>query len=235
MICHSGGELRLLLKLLIAVLLWILVLMVSSALAMLVVGQSEGAPTWQVGLVTHTVMLLMSLLLMLWLGRGSLKSYGVTKPDSFKLLSCAGWGLVLGIGVTITAALIGGQAALPDSRMSILQQILFVWIWASICEEFFLRGLIQSYLQPFASRSINIRNIKFTLPVIVSALLFGLMHLGLLSTGAQPVVVLVVVVFAFGIGIAAGYYRERSLSLMPAVLVHVFGNIGGSLAEWLSW
>jgi len=225
--------LRTSLRLISTFLLWFLILAVSSSLAMLIAGSGSGPPTWQVGLVTHTAMLLLSLLLMFWLGRGSLKSFGFARPNSLGLLTSAVWGLILGAGVTIGVALIGGAAAMPDHSMPIPQQILFVWLWASLCEEIFLRGLIQSNLHPLASRGVKVFGTRFSLPVIISALLFGLMHLGLVTTRMQLSVVLIVVIFSLGLGIAAGYYRERSLSLIPAVLVHVFGNIGGSLVEWM--
>jgi membrane protease YdiL (CAAX protease family) len=213
--------------------LWLLLLAVSSSLAMMLIGQRSGDLQWQLGSATQTALLILSLILIFGLGKGNPKSFGFAKPDSLQVFSCAGWGVLLGVGVSIATTLTGGENAMPDYRMSLVQQILFVWLWASMCEEIFLRGLIQSYLSPLGSRRVNIFNLRISLPVFVSAVLFGLMHLGLLGTGVQTAVVFVVVIFSFGLGLVAGYYRERSGSLLPAVLVHMFGNIGGSLAAWL--
>jgi membrane protease YdiL (CAAX protease family) len=44
---------------------------------------------------------------------------------------------------------------------------------------------------------------------------------------------LVIVLFAFLLGIIAGYHREKSGSLAPAIIVHMFANIGGSIAGFL--
>ena len=40
---------------------------------------------------------------------------------------------------------------------------------------------------------------------------------------------LVTFVFTLAIGVTAGIYRERTGSLVPAVLVHTMANIGGTL------
>ena len=45
--------------------------------------------------------------------------------------------------------------------------------------------------------------------------------------------VIAIVAFAFILGLVAGYYREKTESLIPAILVHMFANIGGSLASIL--
>ncbi len=39
-----------------------------------------------------------------------------------------------------------------------------------------------------------------------------------------------IVFFGFILGLFAGYYRERSGSIIPAIIVHILFNIGGTLA-----
>ena len=51
--------------------------------------------------------------------------------------------------------------------------------------------------------------------------------------GADVGGVLIAVLFAFVLGIVAGYYRQKTESLIPAILVHMLANVGGSLAGFL--
>jgi membrane protease YdiL (CAAX protease family) len=67
--------------------------------------------------------------------------------------------------------------------------------------------------------------------VIISGLFFGAMHVVLIpfmGPAAFPLIVLAVF-----LGLVAGYYRERTGSLLPAIIVHSLFNIGGSLPIWL--
>jgi membrane protease YdiL (CAAX protease family) len=69
------------------------------------------------------------------------------------------------------------------------------------------------------------------MPVIVSALFFGAMHLVLVkSMGLAAVPIILVVVF---LGLVAARYRERTGSLLPAIIVHALFNIGGTLPIWV--
>lgn len=51
--------------------------------------------------------------------------------------------------------------------------------------------------------------------------------------GAGGYQVLITVFFAFVLGLVAGYQRERTGSLVPAIMVHMFANVGGSLASYV--
>ena len=35
------------------------------------------------------------------------------------------------------------------------------------------------------------------------------------------------------LGLVAGYYRQQTQSLLPAIIVHALFNIGGTLPGWL--
>jgi len=66
------------------------------------------------------------------------------------------------------------------------------------------------------------------MPVIIAALLFGLVHLGLLTMKVEAKYVLVIVAGAVVVGLVAGFFREKTGSLWPAVAVHALFNITGS-------
>ena len=113
-----------------------------------------------------------------------------------------------------------------------LQTVLFVWIYASICEEALTRGLLQGLLSPLSRFGASFRGkLRLSVPVILSALFFGGMHA--ILVGAIGGAVVGVVIFAVLLGLVAGKYRERTGSLVPAIIVHALFNVGGALPIWL--
>ena len=116
---------------------------------------------------------------------------------------------------------------------SFVNQVIFIWIYASICEEALTRGLIQSYLAPLRNRGFSISRLRISYPVIIGALFFALMHL-MPFGGVLPLLHLIAfLISATILGIAAGYYREKTGSLVPAVIVHMLFNVSGSLVDFL--
>ena len=99
--------------------------------------------------VTHTIMLATSLLIMWYLSRGELSSYGF-KRGSFGMTPTI---LLWGIPTSVLSVLqfVTSRSGAPTQEIWSLtrgQTILFVWIYASACEEIFVRGLRQGYLAP---------------------------------------------------------------------------------------
>ena len=45
--------------------------------------------------------------------------------------------------------------------------------------------------------------------------------------------VIMVMTMAAGLGIVAGYHREKTESLIPAIIIHGLFNIGGAIPMWL--
>ena len=224
------------LRLILAVLMAVIVMNLAGGIGM-AVGKMlpEGTPKALIsGFLMQTGLLVFSLVAMLLLGRGKLSGFGFALPKQ------APWRLIIsmGFGVGSAAAVIMAIAFFGESPLNIefspLQTILMIWIYASICEEVFTRGLLQGFLAPVSDRGITVWRRRLSLPVLVSAAVFGLMHLSLLSTGSPFAPVLAVVVFAFCLGLIAGYYREKTASLLPAIVVHSLFNISGSLIGWIA-
>jgi membrane protease YdiL (CAAX protease family) len=127
-------------------------------------------------------------------------------------------------------ALPRGEAAQSFVRFTWFQAVIFIWIYSSICEEILVRGLLQTLL----NRSPGAATMDarwWTVPAVISAVFFGAMHLvlvPLLGSGAIPIVLL-----ATFLGFVAAHYRQASGSLVPAIMVHMLFNIGGSLPLWV--
>ncbi len=194
---------------------------------------SEPKPPWISGFITHTFMWILSVLIALILTKGKLKNYGFTK-GRFRLSGKIFlWVIPMAIlSVIGFIASRSGQDLEGGFGLSHLQDIIFVWIYASIAEEVFTRGLLQSYLSPLIRCGINLsKKLRLSLPVLFSGLFFGMMHIVAIDKMPPPVIV-----FTSALGIIAGYYREKTESLIPAIIIHALFNIGGMLPIWiLSW
>ena len=182
----------------------------------------------------HTGMLAAGLLLILLVSRGRISAYGFRLPADFSLPRLA----LLSCGVAAVAFVAmkllprGGTAGL--AQRSLLSHALLSWVYASIAEEVLARGLVQGYLSPLAARGLFLGRLRLSLPVLSGAAFFSAMHFVLLAGGVSPVTVSVIVLSAFALGLVAGYYCEKTDSLMPAIIAHALANLTGTVlaAAW---
>ncbi|MCK4663714.1 MAG: CPBP family intramembrane metalloprotease [Bacteroidales bacterium] len=181
-------------------------------------------------------MLILSVIIILLLNGGKLYSYGFNKGKNVNYARIIWISFILSIICLVIVIILNifyfvitktepkGFDAAP-----FYQTIIFVWLWSSICEEVLSRGLIQGFLEPLVKFKIYVFKKNISLPVFVAALFFSCMHLSLLKTGMSLSLVIGILISTFILGIIAGYYREKTGSLIPAILCHIVFNIGGSL------
>jgi membrane protease YdiL (CAAX protease family) len=115
--------------------------------------------------------------------------------------------------------------------MSRLQIFFMAILLAPLSEELLFRGFLQNMLAPLKSISIQLFKIKLTLPVLISGILFGLIHFSLLATGSSFNFTLVTVIAALIIGLAAGYFQEKHHAFLIAVIIHMTANISGMILD----
>jgi membrane protease YdiL (CAAX protease family) len=183
--------------------------------------------------VTHTFMWLLSIIIMYLLTKGKLGDYGFTKGEFRLSPTIFLWVVPTAIlsVLTFIGSRLAGEVEEADALLY-LQDILFIWIYASICEEIFTRGLLQSFLSPLTRYGFTLaKRWRISLPVLFSGLYFGAMHIVLIKTIGPAVIV--VMTLAACLGIAAGYHREKTESLIPAIIIHGLFNVGGALPMWL--
>jgi membrane protease YdiL (CAAX protease family) len=189
--------------------------------------------------ITKFFMLLFSILAILLINGGRLKGFGFKIPSKFGYVRL----ILLTIGIALASFIfgsivfiailnsvfpiesIGGSAIGFPEQQSLLEIILTVWIWSSLCEEVLTRGLLQGIIQHLDSKKF----LRLSLPVWISGIFFGLMHTRLIFGGMSFWFVAFVVFNTSIIGLLAAYYREKSGSIFPAFLVHVIANIVGFL------
>jgi membrane protease YdiL (CAAX protease family) len=97
-------------------------------------------------------------------------------------------------------------------------------LYASIAEEFLFRGFLLNLLKPLENNRVLVIKRKVSLPVILSAVAFGLAHLILLTTGVGLFFLIRVIIFTIGLGLIAGYYQEKYNNHSYAIIVHMTGN-----------
>ncbi|MBK6765227.1 MAG: CPBP family intramembrane metalloprotease [bacterium] len=211
------------------------ILMISSGLAMSLADHAAkpGSARWHVPVATHFGMLVFSLLAIATIGKRDWKRFGLCRPQV-----CAGplitlSGLAVGFASTLVLDGILRETIPGTEAFTFWQVVLFVWLLASFAEETLVRGLLQGLLSPFENRSIRIVRIRLSVPVVVAALFFAVMHLPLLTFGISGPAMLVILAFTFLLGALAGLAREKTGSLFPAIAIHALGNVGGTLTGFL--
>jgi membrane protease YdiL (CAAX protease family) len=219
---------------------WIMLLVVVTFVAALFLASSFAARMihfspgsfFPPSFVTHSLMLALSAAAILALSKGRLAAFGFTK-GSYSLSPRILWWLLPVAVLSIAGAIgvRGGRGADSLLGLTKIQTIVFVWIWASLCEETLVRGLLQSMLTRIASGGSSTR-VWTSMPVLVSGLFFSAMHLVLikrLGPAAIPMVAM-----ATYLGLVAARYREKTGSLFPAFLLHAFFNIVGVFPLWVA-
>ncbi len=198
----------------------------------------DATPWLSRGDVSQVTYLVLSLCLIAVLSGWSFETYGFERARAGKVLKPAVISIIISF-VLIVLSLIalmatggppGGEDQQPGTGSRLLKQILSIWILASICEEVFNRGLVLGFLSPLAAYGVRFGKWRITLPVAISAVGFGIGHLCLLGAMDTRLVAFAVI-NATILGFIAGYHREKTGSLLPAVAVHMtFNIVGGTIS-----
>lgn len=188
-------------------------------------------------IATQGLELILALAAIAIIGKGKFAAYGFCKPryEQTSPISLLHWSLFgLGAmamgGVATTVMLLSGAAGNPIARqMTFPEVVIFVWILSSTIEEVLTRGFIQSDLATAIDPQKRIPFLRVNYPTLISAIFFGLMHLSLWLKGADFKTLLITILFTFSLGLLAGYLRDRTKSLFPAIGAHMLANIGGAI------
>lgn len=110
----------------------------------------------------------------------------------------------------------------------IIQKIVLAILLAPIVEEIVFRGYIQTILGFALAKYKNTGKI-FWLPIIITSLIFSLLHFTAIKT-VNIYQTIGIVTLAFAIGLFAGYFKEKYNSLIPSINLHIFSNMGAVFA-----
>ncbi|NLL29206.1 MAG: CPBP family intramembrane metalloprotease [Bacteroidales bacterium] len=185
----------------------------------------------------YTLMLILSIALICGLKKHV--NYKISVPKFKKTLKTMLFGFLAALLVNTLMTIIGiifgieAESHYVFNVMSPLQIFLFVFICASVAEEVLFRGFLQNILSPMKDKGIKIFKRHISVPVIIAALAFSLVHLNLISTDAGNFFLAKTLVSTFIVGLIAGYYQEKYDNNVYAILVHMGGNFMGVMAALL--
>jgi membrane protease YdiL (CAAX protease family) len=176
------------------------------------------SPLWLPQVLTKLIMLVEALVLML-ASRRPWPEFGFRRAEGRSGRAILG-AFALGAAATVCILALGLEGLQKVMKGYTFPQIvLCVWIWSSLVEEIFVRGWVQSTI---ARQGASPR-----LQVLLSAALFGSMHLGLLRVGVEAASVAAIVTSTFLLGLICATLRQRTNSLFPAIYAHIAFNVGG--------
>jgi len=179
------------------------------------------------GVSSQVGILIISILLILIFSKKRIIEFNIGKVKIQQLIIPIGLTIFLLIIRQLTLLIIEDVGHPVSVSMSILQQFIFIVILASISEELLFRGFLQNMLSPIKSYGIKLLNTRLSLPVIISGVLFGLMHFGMLGAGASFSFVIQIVVLGMFLGMIAGYFQEKYNNFTFAFIVHFTANLCG--------
>lgn len=117
-------------------------------------------------------------------------------------------GLSMGLGILAENPFVFYQT--PDNGKA-GWLLLIAAINPGFFEEIGFRGILFSNLE---------KKYKGWVVVILSAIFFGLFHFGSLTIGEDPNIVMFLVIMATTFGLAWGYMRLKTKSIIPSIIVH---------------
>jgi len=169
------------------------------------------------------------------LGQGDWASCGFKAKGNLMIRQAFIVGLVVAFAMPFVLSLViiaGGLDPMGPfiEFPSVLHHILIGLIFASVTEEIVFRGLVQSYLSVHISGFLVLFKRQLTLPALAGATFFAVGHLSLLTLGVALPQVVAIILGAFILGIAAGYFRDKTGSLVGPIIIHMLGNAPGILA-----
>ncbi len=180
---------------------------------------------------------ILTIIAILLLTKGKLYKYGFKLPQKTAFRSIALWVIILLVfGYFLSMFFEGEQHGEqhPIMDTGLFTRIILGLVVAPILEEVVFRGLIQSYLARFKHIGFKIARAFFSYPVIFAALLFSFAHLPMIirDMNAGLVFSIIFSTYVFCTGILMGYAREKTDSLIPAVIIHFSINLFALLSDY---
>ncbi|MBT8220111.1 MAG: CPBP family intramembrane metalloprotease [Bacteroidia bacterium] len=106
-------------------------------------------------------------------------------------------------------------AYLTYEYIPIISKILYYIFIVGLGEELLFRGYIQSSFNRYFGKPFHIKGVQFGWGLILSALLFGLIHALIVMPPLWPWAL-----FTFVFGLTLGFVREKDGSILAAVFLH---------------
>ncbi len=188
------------------------------------------ANQWMSSAVVSPSVFILSLLAIFFISSGSLQLWGFQLPNLSSLLVLSSIGLVTAwITISVSEKISPTPERMcppPDFSGRIIFFVLIVLL-ASISEELLFRGFLQNVLDNYAYYALDFSGVYITSGVIVSSIIFGLVHIAPAKQMGSSVPVLTI--SAVLLGLVAGIFLTTSGSLLLPIIVHIEFNLIGFL------
>lgn len=188
------------------------------------------ANPWMSSAIVSPVVLCLSLLVIFLLSMGMLSLWGFQLPTLEVMVLLSTIGIIAAIVVVIVSEHISPTPEKmnppSDKRGRVIFFVVIVLL-ASIAEEVLFRGFLQNILDNTLLLALNLGWFSITGGAIVSAIVFGLIHVAPAKQMGSSVPVLTV--SAFILGLAAGIFLTLSGSLLLPIIIHIEFNLIGFL------
>jgi uncharacterized protein len=171
--------------------------------------------------------LLIVFLVLLYDKRSGIRIYGLKKVS---LRTCF---IAISIAFTHTYLIIllnlhylhvysqGGTFQNPPIIMLYLCAIVFT----PIEEELIYRGYLQTKLAHLSHKGIRIFNVFINIPILVAAFIFAFCHIGFYIKGFTWLNFTYILLNPFLFGIFSGYFKEKTGSIYPSIIMHSTANL----------
>jgi membrane protease YdiL (CAAX protease family) len=167
---------------------------------------------------------IMSLLIAVYGFKLPLSEFSFTKPKNRKASrKFIVYAFLLGMLATACVLMLHLPAIPLLKELGFVQYIIAVWFFSSICEEVFARGLVQGVAAKY--NAVTDPN-KLSMPVLIGAVVFSLIHLGIYILGGSLATTIVIMLATFCLGIFCGLAKQKA-NMGAAILTHISFNVGG--------
>lgn len=184
---------------------------------------------WLGTLIPHSCMIIFSLIFLAIMHKGNLTAAGFQKPQSSFFLATTLISVVTMSAISVISLLLGikGMDSFIE-QLSYLQVALFIIILAPIAEEIFCRGFIYEACKKITKQGVMCGTLFLSWPVVLSTLFFVLIHLPV-AFMVDTISLVIILCTSCATGLIAGYYREKTQSLIPAIYTHMLFNLIGMI------
>jgi len=216
-------------KIILGIIFTFIILMLSGVLGMKMTSMFVFFPA---GFFNQFIMLVFASMLIYFFNKTGIIDFNIKKIDAKQiilpiLIIVVFLTLVELVFINLFESVVTDKTIFPS--VSILETFFIFIILSSLSEELLFRGFLQNMLEPIKPFGMTILKIKLSLPVLISGILFGLIHFSLITLGASFNFTFKIVFSAIIIGVIAGYFQEKFNNFLIAFIIHLTANLSGFL------
>ena len=186
------------------------------------------ANPWMSSAIVSPVVLCLSLLIIFLLSMGMLPLWGFQLPTLEVMVLLSTIGIIAAIVVVVVSEHISPTPEKmnpPSDKRGRITFFFVIVILASIAEETLFRGFLQNILDNSLLLEIDLGWFSITSGAIVSAIVFGMIHIAPAKQMGSSVPVLVL--SAAILGLIAGITLTISGSILLPIIIHIEFNLVG--------